>query len=325
MKQLCIVNYVFGTTYQEYIPLYIIALNESYPQYDLIVYVDGFLTTRVKKMLNLINNRYKNFKIIENPKSVTKLSEEARKFPQIQKSQRWLFYEDIFNSYEAIYVGDIDILLCKEENPIFEQHLLHCETIGAPYSNICRLGKQRRYSIRSIGGNLLRNGILQTSRYYISEKKQIKKFSGLHFVVTNEYFQKVNLVKDYFYNELNLLAKGNSSVYNICSFNNEAMLRDLILKAGFSECPLVTNEKYNSAMDAKQIAYRPHHGIHLGIFRNERIISNEYSLITSDVYLNYFEQFRNLIKLPAFNEIKPYFSSYLGNILDRVYSFYNQE
>lgn len=323
MKKLCVVNYVYGEKYQDFIPLYIISLGESYPEYDVRIYIDKKLTDKTSVALEKISKYYNNYTIIEDYALTSKLTDKAKSVQQIQRCQRWLFYDEAFSNYEAIYIGDIDLLLCKEEKPLFEQHCLHCKTMGVPYSNISRAGNKKSFAPKMLARNLIKFGPVQSLKYYFGNKVSETKFSGLHFIKTDEYFEKVCPLIDAAYCELNKLACGKSKKYNLCSFNNEAFLRDIVLEAGFADVPLSTGEPYNIETDAEKVAYRPHHGIHLGIFRSSLLIEAEKKIIGSAMYRDYYRQFQELEKTAAYKEICGDFSEHLNTQLQEMRKFYS--
>ena len=321
-KKLCVVNYIYGEKYQGFIPLYIISLKESYPEYDIRLYIDNTLNENTKEAVNILSEHYGGIFIVENYAQHTKFTEKAASIQQIQRCQRWLFYDEAFLDYEAIYIGDIDLLICKEEKPLFEQHKLHCETVGAPYSNIKRTEPVKKYNFKIAVRNFVKFGFKQTLKYYFSKTTPPSKFSGLHFVLTKEYYGKIRDLIDDYYNELNLLAEGKSKRYNLCNFNNEAFLRDIIISAGFCDCKEACGKNYNLETDATLAAYRPHHGIHLGIFRHPSLIENENALITSKLYLSYYRQFKDMKKCEVYNKVSKYFTSHLNNLIEIMEDFY---
>ena len=323
MNKLCVVNYIHGEKYQGFIPLYIISLKESYPDYHIRLYIDKTLNKDTREAVNILSEYYGGIYVVENYAEHTKFTKKAISIQQIQRCQRWLFYDEAFLDYEAIYIGDIDLLICREDKPLFEQHKLHCQIVGAPYSNISRAAGKRRFNPRIIARNVIKFGPLQSLKYYFGKNEPVIKLSGLHFVLTKEYYAKVKSVIDDFYDELNLLAVGKSNRYNLCSFNNEAMLRDLVMDAGFNDCQLSTGLPYNIETDASKAAYRPHHGIHLGIFRSPVIVEADESIISSELYKNYYKQFCDIKKTEVYKRVSCKFSEHLNNLITVMEKYYS--
>lgn len=324
MKKLCIANYVYGKKYQDFIPMYIMSVAENYPEYDIRIYIDSKLGELVAKSIGFLSKKYNNFTIIENYAQKSKLTKKARSIQPIQRSQRWLIFDEVFMNYQAIYIGDIDIFMCREEKPLFEQHMLHCSICGSPYSNILRKNIVNCHTPRMLIRNFVKAGVSQMLKYYLSNQKEIVRLSGLHFVQTKEYYNKINEVVDNFYEELNRLAEGKSKKYNLCSFNDETLLRDLVLAAGFQDAYLCTNELYNIETDATKKSYRPHHGIHLGIFRSQDSIKKEERNISSSIYCNYYKQFCKIRNTDIYQYIYENSSEYLKNIIESLDAYYNR-
>ena len=324
MYKLCVVNYVYGDQYQGFIPLYIFTLKENYPEYHVRIYIDNKLNPSVKESVEMLSKIYDGVTIIEDYDKKTKLTKKAQSIQQIQRCQRWLFYDPEFLKYEAIYIGDIDLMIFREENPLFEQHKKHCLSMGTPYSNIRRTGKIDKWNLQIMARNVIKFGLKQTLEYMLSGTNEVIKFSGLHFVLVKEYYEKINNCTEDFTNELNLLAEGKSKRYNLCSFNNETFLRDLVLGAGFKDCEDSTGKPYNLEKDASVSAYRPHHGIHLGIFRSPLLIEAEKSLISSTMYCDYYNRFKELKSKEPYMRISSGFTEYINKLIDNMETYYSQ-
>lgn len=324
MKKLLLVAYVFGTTYQDYIPLYILSALSTYPEWDIRIYLDNELKEAIKYQLGLLNKYSSHFSIVENFSSQSKFSEKASKISQIQKSQRWLFYDDLFSKYNAIYIGDIDLIILPEKLPLYDQHLKHCEFLNMPYSNISRKAKQyNKKSLKRMAYNLVKFGFAQTLDFYTKKQDEIIKLSGLHYIKTKEYFENVRPLFDIYYNELNLLARGKSKKYNLCTFNNEGMLRDMIIDSGLGAPQITTELDYNIEVDPNKLSYRPHHGLHLGIFRSDQSIELESEVVNNNEYVQFYKEFLDLKNTQEFVQLSPYFSPYLNEILARLENYYN--
>lgn len=320
MKKICLVMYVFGNTYQDYIPLFLLSLFRVYPDYGVRIYLDRRLSENVLKNMNMFS-RY-DVTIIENYDDGLNISEKARKNEQISKCIRWLVYDKAFEEYQAIYIGDIDILFFSEKNSMFEEHWRHCEFLKKPYSNICRVHKPNKsFKLRLVARNFLKFGITQSVKFYVSKEKTIKKLSGLHFMKTKEYFPKMLTIREKFVDELNFLSEGKSKRYNLCSFNNESMLYDLMLDCGFGDIE-ESELGYNISDCGEQLSYRPHHGIHLGIFRQSGVMKNEASVINSQAYKDFYKQFSELEETSEYQHIQADFSDYMQEIINNMKKYY---
>ncbi|MEA4967964.1 MAG: hypothetical protein VB048_07620 [Bacteroidaceae bacterium] len=287
MKKICIVGYNFGEKYQSFIPIYIYSILKNYPDYSVIIFSDIELNTRTKEMIELINN-LGDFEIVENYRFGL---EEGRKINNIlshKQAIRWFFYDEKFSKYETIYIGDIDIFICKEAGGIYNQHMIHCDKIGLPYSNYIRLTTDcDKLTFKMI-------------LYYLKTKqydrllKKLKgvaitenRLTGLHFLKTHEYFDNV---KQYFPDFINEITSRSTRIIR----NDEAMLYELVVKSGIGLPPVSPNSPSLEYMQPESIAFRPHHGIHLGIFRNRKTTLKQRQVLDSYIYHGYFRQYIEL-------------------------------
>lgn len=320
MKKICIVMYVFGDTYQEYIPLFLLSLFKVYPDYGVRIYLDRPLSEKVSGGVEMFADR--DVTIIQSYEDGLKLTKKARSFDQIGKSVRWLVYDKAFEDYEAVYIGDIDILFFAEKNPMFEEHIRHCDFLKKPYSNIAREQKlNKKLAPKPVARNFVKFGVGQTLRFYADGKKTITKMSGLHFMKTKEYFPKMLKLRENVVKELNLLAEGKSKKYNLCSFNNESLLYDMMLECGFGEIGK-SKPGYNTATEGNILGYRPHHGIHLGIFRHKGIMESEKDTLKSEEYHEFYKSFEELAKTEEYKQLSKSFSEYLNEIIQNMREYY---
>lgn len=151
MKTLCIAA-IANEDYQEYIPLYLYFVLRAYPDYELIVYFDGAMHPQVAACIDSLRDMG-CFRIKPIPYAYD------RSKPQAIKSFRWLLVDDEFYQYDNVYIGDVDMFLVREGVPLHEVHVRHSREIGLPYSNRVRSGQ--------------------------------RKLTGLHFMRTHEYFDRV--------------------------------------------------------------------------------------------------------------------------------------
>lgn len=151
MKPLCIVA-IATQAYQEYIPLYLYFVLRAYPDYELIVYVDGTMHPAVSGCIDLVRDMGR-FRL----KPIRQAYDRSTSQPI--KSLRWLLIEEDFYEYDNVYIGDIDMFIVPEAAPLHEVHVQHSREIGLPYSNRVRSGQ--------------------------------RKLTGLHFVRTREYYDRV--------------------------------------------------------------------------------------------------------------------------------------
>lgn len=218
VNTLCITT-VVNEMYQEFIPWFVYFIKESYPEYYISIFLIGKANKKVRRCLDLIGG---NFCLHENcysgyPANVL-----------ITKCLRWTNYSDEFEKFDYIYTGDIDMLICKEEPSLLQQHIQHCDFIGLPYSN----------QIRGFG----------------DWKNKPRRLTGLHFVKRNEWYTAMrNIMIKY-----DRLLQKNCVTYG----QNEVMLYQMV-----KESSLKLPKEIDEISDS-EYRFRPHHGLHLGLWRS---------------------------------------------------------
>ena len=159
------VAYVFGT-YEKYIPFYIYFINKNYPNHDVLIFNQGYVSSNVKESINSL----KNFYIYEN--IYPELNEI--KGSGGSKALRWLLPRKFFINYKYVYIGDVDVLILKENQLLFDFHKNQMDKFNLPFSNKVRL---------------LPDG--QTS----------KRLTGLHFFEVDPYYDKVETLSNNLLND----------------------------------------------------------------------------------------------------------------------------
>ena len=152
---------VVNKKYQKYLSLFIYFCLRSYPEYGVkVLLTDGLVDSQIK-YINILKSMG-DVEIFEN------VFEGFPKEGHELKTLRWLIAGDNYMDYENIYIGDIDILLCREGVSLERQHIEHCNSTSLPYSNSVRPGTYR--------------------------------MSGLHFIMREEYYkytdQTIGIYKD---------------------------------------------------------------------------------------------------------------------------------
>jgi len=237
------VSTIVNKKYQRYIPLFLYFCLKSYPNYG----VKLFLTENIQDKYISIINRLRELGKIE---IVEYFFKDFPKSNQELKTFRWLFESKDFDGYDYIYIGDIDLIICKEKISLLNQHLQHCDQNNLPYSN--------------------------------SVRPNSKRLSGLHFIKKNEYYKKMSSVID----EYRVLLKNGKLKHS----RNEETLYKMIKKSGF----LFPNKWF-----------RPHHGIHLGLWRaGQRDLSNKFwKEFGKDIYKEYYSFFKKVENEKLYREV----------------------
>jgi len=107
---------------------------------------------------------------------------------------RWMMDESFFESYENVFITDIDILVCRERPSLEKRNLECCQRTGLPYNNVVRPTDKRR-----LVGNM-------------------------HFIRTKEYYKAMAGVVDKY---RKLLKKGKLGIYN-----DEELLYKMVEESG---------------------------------------------------------------------------------------------
>ena len=164
-------TFVFGS-YERFIPYYILGIKENYPEADIVIFYAGVLSCDIKEFIDcynddsiiLLENFYtKYFELVENYKIKGGGSKTLLRF---------LIPGCYFKKYSNVYFGDVDILILKEKQDLFNFHLFQADSNNIPFSN----------KVRQLPNS----------------KKISNRLTGLHFVKTNEYFLKIDPIIDRF-------------------------------------------------------------------------------------------------------------------------------
>lgn len=277
-QELCIAAYVYGYKYQGWIPVYLYSILKNYPQYHVRIYLDGKLSLSVKRSLALLSEYKENFEIIEHH-----YLKKARLSNLENRSLRWVLCDNELKKYKYVYVGDIDIYICKEKEDLLTQHKNHMHLTGLPYSNVLRL-KTREY-LNDKKGN---------------SKRHLFRLTGLHFFKTDAYFNATQKCRD----KISDLLLGSPCKFHFIKRAESYLLKKYVTTddertlffivlcshLGFPDCSYELNE--NTA-----ICFRPLHGIHFAIGREPsaygRILAtdNAAGIAKRNEFEGYFESF----------------------------------
>lgn len=256
------ISVVVDHKYQKYVPFFVYFAQQSYPDY----FIKIFLTEK-------INNKYlKAFSLVKTDK-IEYLENSFSGFPKAEHQQlkclRWIIPESFFQGFDYVYMGDVDMLICKESVSLRDQHINNMNFEKLPYSNTVRPNSER--------------------------------MSGLHFM-SNEYFKKIEASRNFFVKKIKSGSK----------YKNENFLYKLIKHSG---------------LHFPSRHFRPHHGIHLGLWRSEKNLLNEdwYSSPVNpkkSEHLSYYNFYLDQEKTKVFQDLSKMI--YLPE-LDRMKKHFNRE
>lgn len=288
MKDLLIITFVFGVEYQGYIPIYLYSLYINYPEYDSIIYIDRKLAPKYNMMLTNIPG-YSNGKY--------KIKEVGEKFDglpsQQKKAYRWLKFENEYLKYKFIYIGDIDIFICKERVPLHVQHINHMRAQNTIFSNIVRDNDSSKFLMK-YEGVLNKLKVYRFLEFIYLKLIYHKRLSGLHFVETRLYYSKTEKYRKKYLKCFESRSLRNYLInLDMFRYTNEALLYKIVKKSGISVPTQVQNNK--SVLDCTNILsneFRPYHGIHFGIWRQKGIVDDVYAdFLKGDLSISYYKQF----------------------------------
>jgi hypothetical protein len=129
--KLVIAVYVFGD-YLKYVPYFVYGVNRSYPEYTVKIFVRERLTKEQKGMIPC--------EVIDGFDPVPQMGNIAGGFHKIV---RWLIPYKYFKGFDYAYIGDVDMLLVREDPTLLEGHLKHMQQTGLCFSNQIRKGTTR--------------------------------------------------------------------------------------------------------------------------------------------------------------------------------------
>lgn len=313
-----------GKKYQTFIVDYILFAQTAYPDVDVIILHTNKIQKKVLLGLEILAKKGHNFKLIlVNEKKYLGFSKLSIKCSQIRRSLRWLIDLPVFHLYDELYIGDIDLLIMKEDSNLFEMHREHANYLRLPYSDIVRQSYEI-YKPSKLKGVLyfIKYGLVGLINYLnCPEKQKIQAMTGLRYIKVKEYYSALspilskyyNLLANDFYQNKNLLSR-----YNLCTFSDEQILFD-IMHDTFGFVPKESSNKNVLCIDPKSYDYRPHHGLHIGLFRKEKPKLTEF--LTSELFYSYLTQFHQMMATDIFSKTSISRSIYYKNSIKRIMDF----
>ena len=317
MDRVCLTTFIYGDKYQDYIPFLVYSCNASNPDYDLLLFLHGKLRDDIRLQIERIGKR--NLLIIEN-----KYCDCPDMNPLKAKSLRWVLYDDRFLQYDYLYIVDIDMIYIKEPMPLHQQHVIHMEKTGLPYDNIVRHFRRKPFKPQSIVHRIKLAGMVSFWKYLFSTRKDYR-VTGLHFVAVKDYFKVFNTQVREKYRKM---IYDGSFVKLSLSSNNEAFLYKMLEQEGLHPEQLAVQTESYKMLDYNnphRAEFRPHHGIHLGIFRQDlQAEGKRKTILDSDVYLYYIDAFkRDYAKDPLFCLLLKESSDNIQRQFDNMYRYYS--
>lgn len=207
---------VANRSYQKYIPWFLYFLNRAYPKAHKLILLDEEITDDIKRMLTLLSG---NFEIREKA-----FPEYTETDANTIKCLRWLIFEPLFEQYDCMSIGDVDMAIYLESPSYMDQHLAHCSQLGIPYSNFIR---PRKDGPRRMGGI----HVIKPKEWFIAIRPIIEKYRPM-LLSDNINFSKLGF--------------------------NEQLLLQMIIESDLGELPPNLSETYWSSLVTSN-----HHGTHI--------------------------------------------------------------
>ena len=313
MQGLCVSTYVFGP-YTCYIAPYIYFLKRAYPDCYPIIFVHKHLAPEDAKAVNLLAGEF-SFDIVENT-----LGDREWKKPQWGKAVRWLLWDKRFMDFQGVYIGDIDMLIMPEKLPLLEGHRRHCERLGLPFSNVMRPPAMFpvRRDLRSFMVTAQVRGLKEAVRLFMRDKLPARRLTGLHFFIPEQYEPLFSRHKDKYWD---LLLRRPHFLWHDRGFSNEAFLYDFMEEFGCIDKvpaapPIGEDEEFSFDED---VLYCPHHGIHVGTFRSERLVTRFFNNCRK-IFSGFYDHYLAMSQEPLYQRMAEHFSPLLRSELDRMHT-----
>lgn len=284
MDKVCLTTFIYGKKYQQYIPFLIYSINKAMPSYDVVVFVSGTLDNEVMSIIEGLDSLH--YTIKENS-----FSDCPKMTPLMSQCLRWLLWDESFNEYDFVYTVDSDILYIYEPTELHKQHVQHMATTGLIFDNMKRLYERRIFNHIETLRRIKYAGFNKIFRYFFGTKIEFRA-SGLHFVDAKKYYnaltpEKINIFKTELYT---------GKWLNKCMFpNDEVYLFYILDNLGLKPSNMPTQSDSVNSLNFNKCSrpeFRPHHGIHLGIFRpqvNGYYNQSDLNILNSDTYKYYVD------------------------------------
>lgn len=287
--KICLTTYIYGDKYQEYIPLLVYSINKAYPNYTIMLFLHGAINENVKTILeesgldkNVIFKEYH-------------FCDCSNMSPLKSRAFRWVLWDDLFLNFDYMYIVDIDMLYIPEPIPLHIQHIKHMKRTGLPFDNMRRIHKINKYSLVALLRRIKNVGFIYFFDY-LSLPAVEYRLTGLHFVDIKKYYAVLNTKVIEKYKED--IYTGKCFKYIMCP-DDEILLYSICSQMGFEMDKLAIQSDSVTSLDfmnTDRDEFRPHHGIHMGIFRNsiEQIQGNSLlrSILESEVYKYYISVYK---------------------------------
>ncbi len=150
---------VVNKGYEKYIPYFIFFILKSYPSYAVKIFFTDKLTPKTRLAI-------KRLRTMGEVEVVEGFFNDLPSSNQELKSFRWIIPQRYFSKYKYAYIGDVDMLICREDKPLREQHIDQMKRTGLPYSNCVRVKTKRLTGLHFLEVKPYYKGMNKTIRAY---------------------------------------------------------------------------------------------------------------------------------------------------------------
>ena len=325
-KPCLLTTYVAGLKYQAFIPLLVYSCKSAYPDYDIMLFLHEELNGDVKKSLTdsgLMSQVMIKEKVFAQNKAT---------FPaSFAGSYRWVLWDEKFRDYKNVYIVDVDMFYVREPKPLHIQHEERMALTGLPFDNLMRRRRLQKKTPHFILRRIKYAGFKNFFKF-VRTPLDIRRLSGLHFVDVEKYYTEENL------KYLDIIRQKLDGKYfppEVLDSNDEALLYYIVTKMGYDCAKLGEQSNSTNSLsfeDNTRQEFRPHHGIHLGIFKNDYFenMNEDFQkafkpILDSDTYAYYVEYIRGLVRDESFLSIYGHFAEIVKTYLKRMFHYYHIE
>jgi hypothetical protein len=317
-SKVCLSTYIYGDKYQDYIPLLVYSIHKAYPDYYVILFLHGKLREDIDRQLSDCD-LYGNLEIKENV-----FTDCPKMSPLKSKMLRWILWDNVFLQFDYLYIVDIDMLYIGEPIPLHIQHLQHIETTELPFDNMRRIYKKPSFAF-SVMRRLKYAGLKGFVRFLVNYRHPEYRLSGLHFIDVKKYYSVYTEQKRMYWQQQ---IYSDNYLKHINSPKDEILSYKINKRLGFDVDKLAIQSNETASLDfnnTQRAEFRPHHGIHLGIFRTENALlsESERKILDSPAYQYYIDIFKeNMLYDEKFILLSHTFNANLKTYFERMYQYY---
>lgn len=213
---------VFGR-YEGFIPLYVFTFLRAYPEHFVRVMFFDRMGGATRRALGVIRGALSDrFEVVESAcPGLDRAGCDGMAF-------RWLLGREHFAGFDYGLIGDVDILVVREEPPLLDQEVARADALGKPYANVVRDAPGHRHEM-----------------------------GGCHFLAVGPYFSAMQpLIEEARADTSTLVPPARRGGEQWRAYNENLLYR--LVKRGLG---------VHEADEPRPFSWNSEHGFHLGITR----------------------------------------------------------